>query len=206
MGENKLTTHLFFAFASFIAVIFAGLIISGLRSQVLSDTSDVVVTASIPSCVVQITTRPADRIPPVNNWGTNLQISATNLDTLDQTLFAGTSNNLGELSYDFCANAQTVVSGDYDFNIRGFSHLNKLIPNVNAFNSYTSSLFFTAPSQYLIAGETSIVFDNYINGLDLSTQVVNLNTGDIKNDLNQDGLVNSLDLSITVKNLYAEGD
>lgn len=206
MGENKLTTHLFFAFASFVAVIFAGLIISNLRSQVLSDTTTTVVTASVPSCILQITTRPADRIPTTNNWGTQLQITATNLSDLTQTAFSGTSNNLGELTYDFCANAQVVTSGNYDFSIQGFSHLTKRIPNVLAFTSYNSSLFFTAPSQELTAGETSIVFDNYINGLDLSTQVVNLNSADVKNDLNQDGLVNSLDLSITVKNLYVQGD
>lgn len=188
------------------AILITMLLISSLRSKVLSDQDDVVVTASVPSCIIEITARPEDRIPVVNNWSTLLNVDVRTLTESTVANFSGNSNNQGTLTYNLCANSQNVPSGTYNFYIRGFSHLRKKFPNVTSFTNYSSSVSFIALSQYLTAGETSIVFDNFINGLDLSTQVIALGTGDIKNDLNRDGLVNALDLSITVKNLYELGD
>lgn len=188
------------------AILAAMLLISSLRSKVLSDQDDITVTASVPSCIIEVTARPEDRIPPVGNWDTTLTINVKTLSDLDVINFSGNSNSQGTLVYDLCANNQSVPSGNYNLYVRGLSHLRRKFPNVSAFTNYSSSVLFTAASQYLSAGETSIVFDNFINGLDLSTLVIALGSGDNQNDLNQDGLVNALDLSVTVKNLYEFGD
>ncbi len=58
----------------------------------------------------------------------------------------------------------------------------------------------------LIAGETSRINDDYINSLDLSTQALNYGIlNNEKNDINRDGIVNSMDFSITAYNIYTEG-
>lgn len=189
-----------------MGVVLCWLTISQIRSNAGVLAEDVIVTASVPVCSLQLTARPADRIPPIGNWGTYLNVSVTNLT--DQHLFAfgGNSDNQGTINYDLCDNGVSVVPGTYNFYIRGLSHLRKKFPAVQTFTNYNSSVIFAAPSQYLIAGETSEVYDNFINGLDISTQVVSLYTDDEQDDLNQDGVVNALDLSVTVKNLYAQGD
>jgi hypothetical protein len=67
--------------------------------------------------------------------------------------------------------------------------------------------FSKKENKKMLAGETSIQFDNKINSLDFSTQVRSLfETNDQKNDLNQDGEVNTLDISNTVYNFYKTGD
>lgn len=189
-----------------IGIVVCWLMINQIRSNAGVLAEDVVVTASVPVCNLQLTARPADRIPPIGNWGTYLNVNVTNLSDQQQFAFAGNSDNQGTINYDLCDNSVSVVPGTYNFYIRGLSHLRKRFPAVQTFTNYNSSVIFAAPSQYLVAGETSEVYDNFINGLDISTQVVSLYTGDEQDDLNQDGVVNALDLSITVKNLYVQGD
>lgn len=189
-----------------IGIVLCWLMINQIRSNAGVLAEDVVVTASVPVCNLQLTARPADRIPPIGNWGTYLNVSVTNLSDQQQFAFAGNSDNQGTINYDLCDNGVSVEPGTYNFYIRGLSHLRKRFPAVQTFTNYNSSVIFAAPSQYLVAGETSEVYDNFINGLDISTQVVSLYTGDEQDDLNKDGVVNALDLSITVKNLYVQGD
>jgi hypothetical protein len=64
----------------------------------------------------------------------------------------------------------------------------------------------TLTGNKLLAGDTGSTNDNYINSLDLSTLVEKFYTADNKNDLNQDGIVNSLDLSNQIFNLFKTGD
>jgi hypothetical protein len=174
-------------------------------SKVLSQV-DVNVTASVPACDLQITARPASREPAVNNWATTLTVNVKQLNGTSLFTLNSTSDSSGTAYYDLCTNNVSMMPGNYDFFIRGQSHLIKKFSSVEAFRYYATTLSFTNPTDYLTAGETSIVFDNFINGLDLATQLQKLYSTDVDNDLNQDGEVNALDLSITISNIYKSGD
>ena len=64
----------------------------------------------------------------------------------------------------------------------------------------------TKENKDLLAGAISIVYNNFINALDLSVMMNELFSNDVKADLNQDGLVNSLDLSNQIYNFYDFGE
>lgn len=171
------------------------------------ETGNVTVSAQVPACIITLTVYPEKRVPPTGNWGTDLTIDIYNSSNQLVTTFNATSNNQGQITYDVCdQDGLSLGKGVYTFYVRGKSHLRKIFGNITTFDQYASNVNLAAGGQRLLAGETSIVYDNYVNGLDLSTQVEQLYTGDDKNDLNQDGAVNALDLAITVTNLYKFGD
>ena len=58
----------------------------------------------------------------------------------------------------------------------------------------------------LKAGDAQEDKDDFINGLDISAIVRALYTSDLNSDLNRDGQVNALDLSITIINIYQSGE
>lgn len=199
-------------FALAVAMFFAlGIVIIATASKVPAAktgvlAADLNVSAMVPICELYLTAYPEGRIPPTNNWATTLQVQILDVTNATVLNITDNTNNLGQLYYDLCGNAVVVGQGPHDFYLLGFSHLRKKFNDVTSLSSYVSTVQFTQPGDALLAGETSIVFDNFINGLDLSTQVINLFSGDVKNDLNLDGQVNSLDLSMTVNNLYKQGD
>ena len=170
-----------------------------------SDT--VQIGAVVPSCILQVKAYPEKRIPPANNWGTILNVAVYTIPA--HTLLANfttTTNNQGIGMVDLCSLGYAPLPGNYDFYLRGYSHLRKLYANINAFSTYATTLDFTTGGKVLLAGETSNIFDNKINSLDISTQIKALYSSDYKNDLNQDSKVNSLDISNTIYNFYKLGD
>jgi hypothetical protein len=127
-------------------------------------------------------------------------------NTIIGTLSAVSDSN-GFATMDFCSLGFAFPEDDYNFYVRGFSHLNKKFLNFRAFNPLETEIDFTVGGAELSAGETSVVYDNKINSLDLSTQISAFySTTDIKNDLNRDGKVNSLDFSNSIYNLYDIGE
>lgn len=97
-------------------------------------------------------------------------------------------------------------SGNYDVAVKGFSHLRKVFPN-KSFIANSLFLDLTSGGQELLAGDTSVIEDNYVNSLDLDSTIQYLYSfTNIKNDLNRDTQVNSLDLSNEIINLYKSGD
>ncbi len=177
------------------------------KPQVLSE--NVEVTASVYGCHMDITARPEKRY--MSNYSTILSVDIfDNLDNYIDTATVTTDVN-GEGRIGLCD--QGIYLDDvtnYNFYIRGYSHLRKVFANEAAFSTALTVKDFWQgnPNNYLLAGETSNIFDNKINSLDLSTQINKdiIFTNDYKNDLNQDGEVNSLDLSNTVFNFYKVGD
>jgi len=163
------------------------------------------INATVPSCIFNFTVKPEKRIPRINNWGTILSIQ---IYKNGQQVFNTSVNTdiFGKGSINVCLKNFYPTPGNYDFYLRGYSHLLKKYYNISAFSSYTTYVDFSSNNAYLTAGETSVIFDNFINALDLSTQIRNMYTTDYKNDLNQDGQVNALDLSITIGNFYKVGD
>ncbi len=167
------------------------------------------VTATVVGCFLYIHVYPEKRIPQTGNWSNEMLVNVYDSSGTTQLVtFTTTANSLG---YTPPVNMCTLLGGTpsvtgYILRVKGLSHLRQRFPAVTGFGT-VQTLFDLVPLEPpLLAGETSIVFDNFINGLDLSTQVNALYTGNIKNDLNRDGQVNSLDLSNTIFNLYLFGE
>ncbi len=171
----------------------------------VSSQENVDVNAIVGGCTLQVTVYPEKRIPVTGNWGTNLDVElylASNNQY--QGTLTGLSNNSGIAVFDVCDEISPVAT-DYKIYIRGKSHLRRNYGIHTLFNTPSSSLDLSSDGK-LIAGETSIVYDNFINVLDISTQISKLETNDDKNDLNQDGEVNVLDIATSINNYLTEGD
>ncbi len=166
--------------------------------------NQVTVTAMVPACLLTLNIKPEKRIPREGNWDTilNVEIRTSSNVPILNTSFPSDASGTGV--YDLCANNVYFPPGAYTFLIRGLSHLTRVFENVDAFES--NEQFSLVFSPEMLAGETSIVYDNYINILDFVTQINNLYTADNKNDLNQDGMVNSLDFNNTITNFYVAGE
>ncbi len=173
---------------------------------VINDDSDIGIDADVYGCDLTLTIHPEKRLPASNNWATDLSISIYDgLGVLKGTA-TGTSDNAGTLSMDLCSEGIYLVSGTYTFKVRGTSHLRKAFDPVASFDIYSNTIDLSIGGDELLAGETSLVFDNYINSLDLATQIKRLYSSDSVTDLNRDGTVNSLDISNTLYNLFVAGD
>jgi hypothetical protein len=177
-----------------------------LGKVVYAQQADVNVSATVSGCLLDLIVKPEKRIPRVNNWGTIADVSITNLSNTVLANFTTTTNNLGKTTIDLCSMGINLSAGNYNFFIRGYSHLMKKFSNIYAFNNVYSYIDLSSGDQFLMAGETSKIYDNYINSLDISTQISTLFTGSYKNDLNQDSIVNSLDIANTITNFFLKGD
>jgi|GEM_PF-2083522 len=176
--------------------------------RVLPISDNVQVSGQLYACKLELTTRPESRIPASNNWDTTLKIGFYDTNnTLVDTITAP-SDNFGKTTLDLCAAGYKYVGADYTLLIKGYSHLTRKFTNVRPFDYLENSLLFTNPNQYLLAGDTSVVEDDAVNALDVSTQTRQdiIYTNNNKNDLNQDGVVNALDYSITMRNYYKLGE
>lgn len=173
--------------------------------QVLQATDSVQVSGVVYGCILNVKARPEKRVL-LPNWGTQLTVDVYKSGSFIGTALTQTDNQ-GEASVDLCAAGLTEFGGTYDFKVRGLSHLYMEYEDEPALYTAESDIDFSESETIsLFAGETSNIFDNYINSLDLSTQIVHLYSDDNKNDLNQDKDVNSLDISNTIWNFYMNGD
>jgi len=172
--------------------------------KVEASTDQLKVTAQVDSCIVQITVHPEKRIPSTNNWGTILRVEIYSGSSYLGS-YQVTTDSSGTGTANICSSNLKVLPGNYNFYLKGYSHLRKAFLNYPAFSTTKTTLNF-ATAGNLLAGETSVIYDNYINSLDLSTQINHLYTNDYKSDLNQDGKVNSLDISNTIYNFFKHGD
>lgn len=168
---------------------------------------DITVTTNVQACLLDIIARPEQRVPAINNWDSSSVVFdiLTNTNTTLAS-FTQATNNQGLTTYDFCANLIFPSQGTYKFYVRALSHLRKRFTGVSAFNTYHDTINLTGASNFLVAGEVSNVFDNKINSLDLAYISSRMGTGDDKADLNQDGIVNSLDVNIARGNQLKVGD
>lgn len=186
-------------------LMFIFIVTTKVRAQ--TQTEDVTINASISSCILNLRSYPEKRIPSTNNWQNILEVEMIDENQqLSVGVFTVTTNNQGEANVNLCDQNINVVGGNYTFRLKGYSHLIKQYSNINTFNTQETTIDFTALGNDLLAGETSPVYDNKINSLDISTQINYIFTSDIKNDLNRDGKVNSLDISNTITNFFVIGD
>lgn len=204
---NSLNQKIALAFKNLLVItLFAGALLFGFPLKLLSLSNDVTfLYLEIKNCTLNFIVYPEKRIPRVNNWSTVLDIE---IISPSQGLVASTkvkSNNLGEASVNYCDQGLNIKRGNYNIAISGASHLRKVFTNISLFKD-SKKINLSVENSELLAGETSVIKDNKINSLDISTQIKFLYTNDYKNDLNQDGKVNSLDLSNTITNFYKTGD
>lgn len=96
--------------------------------------------------------------------------------------------------------SQYLPHGIYKVRIKGISHLSKDFNNVQIKNN-TNFYNFTSGGNFLLAGDTSVIEDDLINSLDISRLEKTLFTNILRSDLNKDGYVNSLDMSIQAYNI-----
>lgn len=91
----------------------------------------------------------------------------------------------------------------YDIDIKGLSHLKRRYSKILGSRIY-EMLDLRFPE--LKAGDAHISSDNYVNGLDIAYLTNHIYGNDLRSDQNRDGIINSLDYSITISNLYVNGD
>lgn len=184
------------------------------EGQVLQASDSVTVQALVGGCELYVSATPEKR---VNNYlSTILTIDIYEDEKSGQEDGDGhyigylqtRTNSDGFETIDICEQLGALPTpGVYDFYARAYSHLRKSYVDLDAFYYTNSTLDLTNRGTFqFLAGETSNVFDNKINSLDISTQINHLYTNDYKNDLNQDTKVNSLDLSNTIFNFYLIGE
>lgn len=160
------------------------------------------ITASV-LFTVNIKVYPEKRVPATGNWVNQNTIQIRTVGSTTPIISQVVSMNVNGDGTMSPIDPIILPAGTYDFAIKGYSHLRKIY--TGTISTAVTNLDFTGPGNEMLAGDTSLVEDNYINSLDLSNLSRNLYTGDIKNDLNRDTSVNSLDLSNIAFNLYKSG-
>jgi hypothetical protein len=126
---------------------------------------------------------------------------------LNPVLVANYTNVIIDASGDFSVNASGLIPGIYDVYLKPENYLTKRVVNV----SIGASPSGISASAFL-PGDISNVEDDIINGTDLSTIIFAYNTTsadagyDANADLNCDGFVDALDLSLLIFSFLAEGD
>ncbi len=169
------------------------------------DTDSLTVTTIVRPEVIQFKLHPEKRIPRTNNWDTYVEFEIQECGTLQNVLnFSNVeTNNIGD-GVVYIPASEFLLNKAYAFKLKAYSHLAKQMGCYPVTTAGTVIDF--TPEGDVLAGDASVVSDNYVNSLDLSNTVRQLFSADYKNDLNQDGEVNSLDLSNEVYNLFVFGD
>lgn len=180
--------------------------LNNLSPDVLGDEDEVSVSAFVRVTGMTFRVFPEKRIPRIGNWDTFVDLVLVNCENPNKT-YTFLNIPTDELGYGYVPFSYNVFTLDnpYKVFIRGFSHLNR------EFNCYDivhsiEHIDLTLEGKELLAGETSLVYDNYVNSLDMSVLIKDLFTAEYKTDLNQDGKVNSLDFANQIYNLFTAGN
>ncbi len=108
----------------------------------------------------------------------------------------------------------TVPAGWYKVSYKGLSHLTKFLKNEDLSQKSEQILtntdynfdFTLLDPLFLLAGDTALGKDDFVNSMDISASVRALYQNEEHGDLNRDGAVNALDLGILFFNLYNSGE
>jgi len=167
--------------------------------------SGAIASARIPVPIVfNIIAKPEKRWPRVGNWDTTAEFEIRNVGVRAPLETASVSiDDLGNASVTMTAGAPGTA---YDFALKGFSHLRKRLDSIIMTESTNTVDFTLGDTFFLLAGDTHISKDNYVNSLDISTLLNDLMSPENVSDLNNDTQVNSLDITILLANLSVWGD
>lgn len=190
-----------------LLLISSFLTITVVRALDLNSEQSMTINARVSSCILTFRVYPEKRIPSTNNWSneTILEIFRYSSGVKEGEVTA-TTDSQGQATVNLCENGMNLVGDEYIFRVKGLSHLRKNFGPVFAFDDREEFVDLTVANQRLLAGETSPIFDNVINSMDISTQINYIYSTNIKNDLNRDNYVNSLDISNTITNFFLRGD
>jgi hypothetical protein len=166
--------------------------------------NDITITATVKTDQIRFKIYPEKRFPQINNWSNQYEIIMQNCNSNQFLNFSNVfSNNYGEGAIN--TSSSLITNASYRFIFQGTSHLRHKT-DCYQINKVEQSIDFTLESKELRAGEISAFYDNYINSLDISKLEKDYLSSNIKSDLNRDGKVNSLDLSILINNLFIAGE
>lgn len=150
-----------------------------------------------------INAKPEKRVPRDGNFGLDTIIRFFLSDTEDEVLSR-------EISTDAQGNAEftdELADTIYDISLKGRSHLTKFIRGFDMTGLTEAVLDFTFDNSFnLLAGDVQFAKDDYINSLDLSAAAIKIFASDLDADLNNDGIVNSLDITIIIANIFKGGE
>ena len=100
-----------------------------------------------------------------------------------------------------------ISPGTYDLTAKAYSHLRRKKENVILGAGITNLDFTDAGTNKVLCGDVNLVDgDNKVNSLDVTLLVADWFTADERIDLNQDGQVNSIDMTNMVTNFNQVGD
>lgn len=153
--------------------------------------------------VIKLKSRPEKRVGGDRNLGLPSRVDFYNR-TLGRTVFVAYVNmsSIGWVGVE----TDELPDGIYDISFKGLSHLTVVARNVRIDASVEVIDFSFGDQVILVAGDVHESKDNFINGLDIAATTQVIYSNDINADLNRDGIVNALDLSIVVGNLYKSGE
>jgi len=166
---------------------------------------DVVVSGFIRLQEIRFKVYPEKRVPSINNWDTRADFQVQNQSThavvFQRNLVQTDTGGIGTIHL---TSAENIPDGYYSVYIKGISHLSRRYDSIH-FDQISEYYDFTPFGDHL-AGDTHVSRDDFINSLDISLLLTNLNMSHYICDLNQDSLVNSLDLSNQLYNISMWGD
>jgi len=102
--------------------------------------------------------------------------------------------------------SHALTRGTYNFLFKGASHLSKRLENLNLISGDLLLDFTEGGLFALLAGDVHPSKDDYINAFDLSALSAAIFTAFRDADLNSDGWVNGIDVSMLLENLHESGD
>lgn len=175
-------------------------------TQILGDQDFVNVTGYIRPETITFKVYPEKRLPITGNWSTTVDLTVISCNDPTKIFTYGNiaTNSTGEGTL-IIPSGDALIDPGYRFFIKGLSHLRREF-NCYAIDHVNQYIDFTLEGKELLAGETSVIFDNYINSLDMSYLISEMGNTDEKADLNHNGIVDSLDFDIQVNNLFLAGD
>lgn len=197
---------LIFAFAIVSLTYFTTLAINNQSKSGRVKQESVSITGTVLPSEINIKVYPEKRIPATSNWATTANVQIRPTGTTTPVI------NRDNLQIDANGDATiTILESEslpprlYDFSIKGLSHLRR---NYESYllggSENTFNLALTGDE--LLAGDINVESDNVINLFDMTGLITNMFTDDNVSDLNQDGEVNSLDLSNQIYNFGKTGD
>ena len=152
---------------------------------------------------IRIIAHPEKRVNAHENWSTVAKVVFYN-KTLKKTVLT-TSVDLNDTGWA-AFSTDKLDEGVYDVSIKGFSHLTKVLRDIRIDQTTETIDFSQGDSSFLVAGDVHSSKDDFVDGLDIAATVNALYSNDLSADLNHDGFVNALDLSIVVGNIYKYGE
>lgn len=171
-------------------------------ADIISTPTPITVSASIDYCP-DIIIVPEHRLPPTNNNSLQVEIwirpqGAPN-PVYTTTVITDSTGRASICPIP----AHLITDQYYDILIKGLSHLRRHFPHQDfTANNFTLDL----RDPVLFAGDSHPVSDNYVNSMDISYEILNLYTSDLRADLNRDTIVNSLEFPTLISHLYQHGD